>query len=74
MNPRKLRERQHAALRAKRGDLGGPQTIESAIRSLRPGDPAHWTRDGRPNAVVLSELLGRPVSAAERDAAWAGTA
>lgn len=74
MNRRERRERRHAALHAKRQGNGGPQSIEDAMRSLRPGDRAHWTRDGRPNAVVLSELLGRPVSAAERDRAWSALA
>lgn len=42
-----------------------------AIRALDPDDPAHWTKSGKPDATALTERLGRQVSAAERDEAWA---
>lgn len=45
--------------------------VLNAIHGLTPGDKGHWTRGGVPDAKVLSEKLGRTVSAADRDAAWA---
>ena len=30
-----------------------------------------WTADGRPTTAALAAAVGRPVSATERDAAWA---
>lgn len=41
-----------------------------AIQSLVPGAEGVWLNDGRPNATALATVLGRAVSAAERDAAW----
>lgn len=46
--------------------------IKAAIAELDPNDPAHWTKDYKPDATVLSERLGWKVKAAERDEAWAG--
>lgn len=42
-----------------------------AIHSLDRGNKGLWTRDGRPDSRVLSELLHRAVSAEERDQMWA---
>ncbi|MBX3488872.1 hypothetical protein [Parvibaculum sp.] len=50
-------------------DFGDP--LLNAIRDLAPGEVGNWTRDGRPSATVLSEILKRNVAAEERDAAWA---
>lgn len=47
------------------------EAIETAIRQLDLADPIHFTEDGRPDATVLSDLLGWQVSAEERDAVWA---
>lgn len=45
--------------------------IKTAIAELDPNDEAHWTKDKKPDATVLSERLGWQVKAAERDQAWA---
>lgn len=45
--------------------------VTRIISTLSPDDPGNWTSDGRPVLAVLSEALGRRVSAALRDAAWA---
>jgi hypothetical protein len=45
--------------------------IKATIAQLDLLDPAHVTEDGKPDATVLSDLLGRKVSAMERDDAWA---
>jgi len=45
--------------------------IKTAIEQLDLSDPTHVTEDGKPDATVLSDLLGRRVSARERDDAWA---
>ena len=44
--------------------------IAEAIVGLDLSDPAHVTASGKPDATVLSELLGWRVSAEERDRAW----
>jgi len=44
--------------------------ITEAIRRLDTTDPTHMTEGGKPDATVLSDLLGWRVSAEERDAAW----
>ena len=45
--------------------------IKATIQQLDLSDPAHVTEAGKPDATVLSDLLGRKVSAMERDDAWA---
>ena len=47
------------------GDLG------AAIALLDPETPDHWQRDGKPKVKALEVVLNRPVTAAERDDAWA---
>lgn len=44
-------------------------TIIAAIKALKPED---FTSNGSPNAKVLSDLCGFPVSASERDDLWSG--
>lgn len=50
---------------------GRRAAIRTAIEELDLADPTHVTEDGRPDATVLSDLLGWQVPAEERDAAWA---
>jgi len=45
--------------------------IKATIEQLDLSDPTHVTEDGKPDATVLSDLLGWQVSARERDDAWA---
>ena len=45
--------------------------IKATIEQLDLSDPTHATEDGKPDATVLSDLLGWQVSAKERDDAWA---
>jgi hypothetical protein len=45
--------------------------IKATIQQLDLSDPAHVTEAGKPDATVLSDLLGWLVSAKERDDAWA---
>lgn len=45
--------------------------IKATIEQLDLSDPAHATEDGKPDATVLSDLLGWQVSARERDDVWA---
>jgi len=59
-----------------RGGAPPQQTIVHCIEALLAEDSARadealWTRDGKPDATVLSERIGARVSAAARDAAWA---
>jgi len=49
--------------------------ILAAIRDLLEADPdradeSAWTKSGKPDVKALESLIGSPVSAAERDAAW----
>lgn len=60
-----------AAGRAKRlGSGEETMSIHDAIQSLNPANPEHFTKDGKPKTDALEDLLGREVSAAERDEAW----
>ncbi len=45
--------------------------IKATIAQLDLSDPTHVTEGGKPDATVLSDLLGWKVSAKERDEAWA---
>ena len=45
--------------------------IEDAIRGLDPDDKTLWTSDGEPKVVAVEAVLGRDITAEERDAAWA---
>ena len=51
---------------------GGAQTpdpeVEAALKAVTDGNT---TRSGMPTTEIMSELLGKPVTAAERDAIWA---
>ena len=55
--------------------LGDPEArrdaIKTTIKQLDLSDPTHVTEDDKPDATVLSDLLGWQVSAKERDAVWA---
>ena len=63
-------------------DIGGPvrvlpadhdfgDEVLNAIHHLDRTDKDLFTKGGKPDAGVLSEKLGRTVSAGERDDAWA---
>ena len=47
------------------------RTIAKAIGDFPPGDPDFWTVSGKPEVRRLAEVIGRPVSGAQRDAAFA---
>ncbi|MBF0126043.1 MAG: hypothetical protein HQM02_02425 [Magnetococcales bacterium] len=44
--------------------------LVAALGRLDPGEPGHWTRDGKPRIETLSQFAGRLVSARERDRLW----
>jgi hypothetical protein len=46
-------------------------SIVAAIGKLDQADTSLWTGSGLPKTEVLAAATGGPVSAAERDAAWA---
>ncbi|WP_065204251.1 HI1506-related protein [Shewanella woodyi] len=50
------------------GDLGA--TFADAVAKLEPDNKAHFTGSGKPQCEALSELMGKPVSASERDLWW----
>lgn len=56
-------------LKAGDDDATRKSTIIAAIEALKPED---FTANGSPNAKVLSDLCGFPVSASERDELWSG--
>lgn len=45
--------------------------IIGAIGKLDPANNDLWLKDGRPDAIAIAEITGWPVTAAERNAAWA---
>lgn len=47
------------------------EQIIAAIGKLEPGNESHFTADGKPALKPLAELLGAPVTAKQRDEAWA---
>ncbi len=51
-------------------DAQNDADLLGAIDLLEEDNDAHWTNDGKPDANALSSILGRNVSAAERDKAW----
>ena len=58
-------------IRAKLDDtVADPVSIEDAIRSLDPDDASLWTGDGKPQVRAIESVLGRQITADERDAAW----
>ena len=48
-----------------------PSTALEAIALLDLDDPAQRTRDGAPRVDAIEAILGRGITMAERDAAWA---
>lgn len=47
-----------------------PETLVDAIKLLDPSNAEHFTGSGKPQVEALSELLGKKVTATERDEAW----
>lgn len=45
--------------------------IVAAIGKLNPDDASLWLKDKRPDAAAIAAITGWPVSAAERNDAWA---
>jgi hypothetical protein len=48
-----------------------PEDLAAVIGRLDKAAEGLWLKDGRPDTRALSDAAGRPVTAAERDAAWA---
>ncbi len=46
------------------------EEIVDAIAGLDAENESHWTNDGKPDSRSLSAVLGRIISATDRDAAW----
>lgn len=44
--------------------------IKDAIGKLNIDNGDLWTAAGKPQTVAIAEIIGWPVSAADRDAAW----
>ena len=49
----------------------GLSEVAAAIEELDPEDTSLWTAGGAPTVDALERVLGRDVSGAERDRAWA---
>lgn len=45
--------------------------VIAAIRQLDPGDASLWTSHGAPTVAAVEAVLGRSVTARQRDVAWA---
>lgn len=48
--------------------------VVAAIGRLDAGNPDQWLKDGKPKSDALSAITGWPVTAADRDSAWAAAA
>ena len=44
--------------------------ITNAIGQLDPNNTDQWLKDGKPSGEAIAAVLGWPVTAAERNAAW----
>jgi hypothetical protein len=49
---------------------GIAKDLTEAIGLLSPDDKTHFTTSGKPQTDALTQLMGGPVSASQRDAAW----
>lgn len=45
--------------------------IKDAIQTLDTANKSLWLKDGRPDTKAITVMTGWPVSAADRDTAWA---
>ena len=50
-------------------DAGDAELVDAVGRLV--GDPGSCTQDGRPKVEAMTALLGREITAADRDRAWA---
>ncbi|AYV12988.1 HI1506-related protein [Shewanella algae] len=51
-------------------DGNTPLTFAEAIAKLAPDNKEHFTSGNKPQTAALTQLMGKPISAAERDALW----
>lgn len=51
--------------------LAARDELEAAIDRLDPENQEQWTKDGRPTTDALAAIVSRPVTANQRDTAWA---
>lgn len=59
------------AAKAPTDDAERIAAVVAAIGQLNTANPGQWLQNGKPKADALSEITGWPVTAADRDAAWA---
>ncbi|WP_412522361.1 HI1506-related protein [Shewanella algae] len=52
------------------GGVSTGMSFSDAIAKLNPDDKAHFTGAGKPQCDALSELMGKSVTASERDGLW----
>jgi hypothetical protein len=68
-------ENKHAELPAKKNPAAsGPLTMDEiveAIGKMDKADPSLWTAANAPQVKALAEILGRDVTADQRNEAWA---
>lgn len=62
-------ERLKGKARKVKGD-DPPDSLEDAISQLNTNDRSLWTRSGKPRTDVLTRIMRRRVSAAERNKVW----
>lgn len=63
-----------AAAPAAAGEAAAVQSqpeIVALMRELDPNDPSVWTASGKPRVESVEDRLGRQITRADRDAAWA---
>lgn len=60
-----------AAPKAPVDDTERLAAVVAAISQLDTANPGQWLKDGKPKTDALSAITGWPVTAPDRDAAWA---
>jgi len=59
-----------AKVEAAKVEARANMTVVEAINMLDPANAEHRTDDGKPKVTAIESILGRQISAADRDMAW----
>lgn len=69
--PQPIAATEHADFDTDASDEDSGMSVEDAINLMESGNQSLWNDDGTPKLKPISDILGRKVSAVERDQAWA---
>ena len=68
--PEETRKALIAKVEAAKVEARANMTVVEAINMLDPANAEHRTDDGKPKVTAIESILGRQISAADRDMAW----